>query len=622
MARKSIGEKIFVSLVKAAIHDIKSASIEAELRRKYQPPPKATTTVKTAPKPIESKPINNKDNDLDNITEMKLGIINLNLKLRNISVEHKVNRDEIGGDIYYCKLTHTKEYKSVVIEEKNLFVFLETIKVASKKLEEYYEWGHFVNRVEINRKIEEANKIIKKLNNSIENLLHNELLNRCKFLFTSIATFDPYREPEQPLLEKLPTVPNEFSYNPKLNILERNFPKYFGKEKVAESTERYNKALREWEVKKSEIEAKNVFITNEYNKILESSKREYDEKLNEAKNRIEEFESACRTGEKNAILNFFKIIILRTELPFFFPQHLKIDFVNESKMLFIEYELPNSDEFITMQEIKYIKVRNEFRRMYLSESKKDKLYESTLYNLTLVILHRVFKQDRANFIDMISFNGFVNFINKATGNEQTSTILSIVVNRKDIEDVNLNKVDPKICFRSLKGVSAAKLINLTPINPIIVFDKRDKRFKEHYGVADSLDDSYNLAEMSWEDFEHLVREIFEKEFSSGGGDVKVTQSSRDGGVDAIAFDPDPIRGGKIVIQAKRYNNVVGVTAVRDLYGTIMNEGANKGILVTTSHYGSDAYNFAKDKPITLLNGANLLHLLEKHGYKAKIEVKK
>jgi len=45
-----------------------------------------------------------------------------------------------------------------------------------------------------------------------------------------------------------------------------------------------------------------------------------------------------------------------------------------------------------------------------------------------------------------------------------------------------------------------------------------------------------------------VQEIFEKEFSHGGGQVKITQASRDGGVDAIAFDPDPIRGGKIVIQ--------------------------------------------------------------------------
>jgi hypothetical protein len=37
-------------------------------------------------------------------------------------------------------------------------------------------------------------------------------------------------------------------------------------------------------------------------------------------------------------------------------------------------------------------------------------------------------------------------------------------------------------------------------------------------------------------FEHLIREIFEKEFSSNGGEVKVTQASRDGGVDAVAGD--------------------------------------------------------------------------------------
>lgn len=103
--------------------------------------------------------------------------------------------------------------------------------------------------------------------------------------------------------------------------------------------------------------------------------------------------------------------------------------------------------------------------------------------------------------------------------------------------------------------------------------------------------------------------------------MKITQASRDGGVDAVAFDPDPIRGGKIVIQAKRYTNTVGVSFVRDLYGTVMNEGATKGILVTTSDYGPDAYEFDKGKPLTLLNGGNLLRMLVKHGHKAKIDIK-
>jgi restriction system protein len=63
-----------------------------------------------------------------------------------------------------------------------------------------------------------------------------------------------------------------------------------------------------------------------------------------------------------------------------------------------------------------------------------------------------------------------------------------------------------------------------------------------------------------------------------------------------------------------------VAAVRDLYGTVINEGANKGILVTTSDYGPDAYEFAKGKPLVLLNGGNLLHMLERHGHKARIDL--
>jgi restriction system protein len=155
---------------------------------------------------------------------------------------------------------------------------------------------------------------------------------------------------------------------------------------------------------------------------------------------------------------------------------------------------------------------------------------------------------------------------------------------------------------------------------MLSLNREDPRFVVSYNVADSLNDKTNLAAMDWLDFENLIRELFEKEFSKNGGEVKITQASRDGGVDAIAFDPDPIRGGKIVIQAKRYTNPVGVAAVRDLFGTVHNEGATKEILVITSEYGPDAYEFAKGKPLTLLSGSELLYLLSTHGYHAKIDI--
>ena len=61
-------------------------------------------------------------------------------------------------------------------------------------------------------------------------------------------------------------------------------------------------------------------------------------------------------------------------------------------------------------------------------------------------------------------------------------------------------------------------------------------------------------------------------------------------------------------------------AVRDLYGTTQNEGASKGILVTTSGYGKSSFDFADGKPLELLSGTHLLYLLAEHaGIEARIE---
>jgi restriction system protein len=65
---------------------------------------------------------------------------------------------------------------------------------------------------------------------------------------------------------------------------------------------------------------------------------------------------------------------------------------------------------------------------------------------------------------------------------------------------------------------------------------------------------------------------------------------------------------------------VDVAAVRDLYGTLINEGANRGILITTSHYGPDAYAFARDKPISLLTGSDLVDMLRRHGRRYRIDL--
>jgi restriction system protein len=192
--------------------------------------------------------------------------------------------------------------------------------------------------------------------------------------------------------------------------------------------------------------------------------------------------------------------------------------------------------------------------------------------------------------------------------------------KSEIQKLQPGKLDAKACFRHLAGISTPNVTNAAPIRPIFVMDMNDERIVPNKDVAGGLEAESNLATMPWDDFEHLVRQLFEWMFTNDGVEVKVTRASRDRGVDAIMFDPDPVRGGKYVLQAKRYTRTVDVAAVRDLYGTIVNEGANRGILVTTATFGPDAYEFAKNKPISLIDGPNLIAHLRKHGRHYKIDL--
>ncbi len=339
----------------------------------------------------------------------------------------------------------------------------------------------------------------------------------------------------------------------------------------------------------------------------------------EVSTQIDELKHAYLAGDPSAIKSYFYEVLAGATYPDAFPREHLLDLLAE-KVLILDFELPNSAALPALKEVKYVAARACFQEIPASEAWLKKTYDEVIYQICLRTLWELFTADTTDAVRSIVFNGWVRSIDRSTGSEVHACVMSLEAGKDEFLAISLAHVEPKACFKKLKGVSASKLIELSPVKPLASINKEDKRFVEGYAVVDAIDHRTNLAAMDWLDFENLIREVFEKEFSKGGGEVKITQASRDGGVDAVAFDPDPIRGGKVVIQAKRYTNTVGVAAVRDLYGTVHNEGANKGILVTTSDFGPDAYAFAKGKPLTLLSGGELLYLLGQHGHAAKIDL--
>lgn len=325
-------------------------------------------------------------------------------------------------------------------------------------------------------------------------------------------------------------------------------------------------------------------------------------------------------GDEAAVIDMLDIVFSQSSYPDFVNLDYVIDYQADTKSAVLDFELPNPDDLPTLREVRYVQSRDALDEKHIPSSEKTRLYDGLIYQIALRTLHEAFEADQDGNLDRVTFNGWVAYIDKATGTDKRICILSIGVNRLDFEAVDLARVEPRECFKALKGVAASKLIGLAPVAPLERPRELDHRFIASEDVTSSVSAQTNLAAMDWKDFEHLVRQVFEAEFSSVNGEVRVTQASRDGGVDAVIFDPDPIRGGKIIVQAKRYTNIVDVSSVRDLYGTVQHEGATKGILVTTSQFGPDARKFAQDKPITLIDGGNLLFLLQKMGVSARIDL--
>ena len=110
------------------------------------------------------------------------------------------------------------------------------------------------------------------------------------------------------------------------------------------------------------------------------------------------------------------------------------------------------------------------------------------------------------------------------------------------------------------------------------------------------------------EFERVCKRLLE----NMGFTVETTKASGDGGIDLIGYNTQPLLSGKYIIQCKRYAGSVGEPIIRDLYGVVTSERANKGILITTGHFTKSAVSFAENKPIELIDGAQLKVLIEQY----------
>lgn len=354
---------------------------------------------------------------------------------------------------------------------------------------------------------------------------------------------------------------------------------------------------------------------------LEAYRKAYDQRALDAeaeassKNKaLDDLRSGYQSGDVESVQSILEIILANDQLPDIDSSY-DSGYEKSSRRAVVERQLPTVHVVPEIESIRYVKSSNEFveKRRALSAIKST--YNTVCAAIVVRTMRAIAVGDEARQVDTIVVNAYVDTIDPATGRRIRPTLISVSASADDIRSLEVAVLDPVACLKRLRARVSANSHELIPVTPIMDFNMLDARFVAETDILGTLDTRPNLADLTPTEFESLMTNLFEKM----GLETRQTRASRDGGVDCVAWDMRPVIGGKVVIQAKRYKNTVGVSAVRDLYGTMMNEHAAKGLLVTTSGYGRATYEFAKEKPLELISGENLLALLKEHtGVEAKI----
>ena len=311
------------------------------------------------------------------------------------------------------------------------------------------------------------------------------------------------------------------------------------------------------------------------------------------------------SGDRAAVCEYFAAALYASAgWPDGFPRRARTAWDHSQKHLVVDWELPDSSVVPAISRFRYIKSDDRETQISRPAGERKSIYRSALAQSALAVLAEIFRADHGRVLSNATVNGFVSCTDPATGRRSKAFLFTVTAGRSVLTHLDLSRVDPVSCLEGLRGQLSPRPENLVQVHPFHLAAA---------AVSDPADDAAvelsDLLTLDPIDFEDLVAVLFK----AMGMEVMTTERSGDGGVDVRAMDPDPIRGGKLVIQVKRYRTTIPPAPVRDLYGTMLHEGATKGILVTTAEFGPSAQEFAAGKPLTLISGTQLVDLLAQYG---------
>ena len=254
---------------------------------------------------------------------------------------------------------------------------------------------------------------------------------------------------------------------------------------------------------------------------------------------------------------------------------------------------------------------DEIREVPRKNKDINNIYNEVIYSIALRSMDEVFRSDIYNNIDSIVFNGYIEDVDLSTGQDIKPYIISSMIDKYNFRKIDLTRVDKLKCLQETmqSRININSNLELKSIVPICKY--------EYLNNLIVSNESINLLEVDPYELESLVTILFR----NMGYTVEETKKSHDGGIDCLLNHNDPILGGKVIGQVKRYKNNIDISKLREFESVLRNSDAMKGLFISTSNFSTQCEKFAADNNITLINGRTLVKYFNEYGINSYIQNK-
>ena len=213
----------------------------------------------------------------------------------------------------------------------------------------------------------------------------------------------------------------------------------------------------------------------------------FDAEVQRRNAEVDEFQTAYRAKEPDAVVAYNEMVLTRSEYPTEgFPQKFRIAYVPDSSELIVEYDLPEVQAIPKETEYRYVKTKDSIESKARKPVEIKQLYQDMVVSITLRTLHELFEADQADALALVTFNGMVDTHDPASGREIRVPVVSVRAPKMEFLGLRLDKVEKVACLRNLSAQVSNRPDELQAVKPIVEFDMVDKRFIEQGDALSGL----------------------------------------------------------------------------------------------------------------------------------------